>query len=221
MSAPDLRTASNGTIYIHWTDGRRSKRISTRQKDMAEAKMVLGLFLLERAEKTRLQRIKDEEEYAKLLASKKVRLIRKPRRKDLSRGSSSTLEEPKQAERDLGLMTPMIPDQEAMPAASPTDAPSHGINLEPERPLVLLTEAEVAERLQCSVPTLARLRAKRLIAFIPGRPVMYFEADVAEIERVRANRAAKAPNPLDSDLDSDRAIKRRIKWNALRRRGLL
>lgn len=46
MSAPELKRGKNGYWYIHWTDGRRSKRVSTRQKDLAPAKTFLGEWLL-------------------------------------------------------------------------------------------------------------------------------------------------------------------------------
>lgn len=46
MSAPTLKRASNGTIYVHWTENRRSKRVSTRTADMAEAKAFLAQWLL-------------------------------------------------------------------------------------------------------------------------------------------------------------------------------
>lgn len=46
MSAPTLEKHDNGVWYIHWTDGRRSKRVSTREKDLAAAKVFLGQWLL-------------------------------------------------------------------------------------------------------------------------------------------------------------------------------
>lgn len=46
MSIPDLRQSDNGTYYIHWTEDRRSKRISTRTRDLAAAKAFLGTWLL-------------------------------------------------------------------------------------------------------------------------------------------------------------------------------
>jgi integrase len=45
MSSYDLRTSDNGTYYVHWTEGRRSKRVSTRTKNMAEAKAFLAEWL--------------------------------------------------------------------------------------------------------------------------------------------------------------------------------
>jgi hypothetical protein len=41
-----LKKHENGTIYVHWTEARRSKRRSTGTTDMAEAKRFLGTFLL-------------------------------------------------------------------------------------------------------------------------------------------------------------------------------
>lgn len=34
MSAPELKKHDNGTWYVHWTEGRRSKRVSTGAKEM-------------------------------------------------------------------------------------------------------------------------------------------------------------------------------------------
>lgn len=45
MSSFDLRQADNGTYYLHWSEGRRSKRVSTRTKDVAEAKRFLAEWL--------------------------------------------------------------------------------------------------------------------------------------------------------------------------------
>jgi len=45
-SAPYLKRAANGTLYIHWTEKRVGKRVSTRTKDMADAKAFLGQWLL-------------------------------------------------------------------------------------------------------------------------------------------------------------------------------
>lgn len=41
-----LEKHENGTYYVHWTDGRRSKRVSTRTKDLAAAKVFLAQWLL-------------------------------------------------------------------------------------------------------------------------------------------------------------------------------
>lgn len=46
MSIPDLRQADNGYWYIHWTEGRRSRRESTRTKELSKAKAYLAQFLL-------------------------------------------------------------------------------------------------------------------------------------------------------------------------------
>lgn len=43
---PELQQAENGIYYIHWTEGRRSKRVSTRTGDMALARKALGQWLL-------------------------------------------------------------------------------------------------------------------------------------------------------------------------------
>lgn len=43
---PELRQESNGFWYIFWTDRRRSKRISTRTRDMAEAKAFYAQWLV-------------------------------------------------------------------------------------------------------------------------------------------------------------------------------
>lgn len=46
MSTPRLKQSDDGVFYVHWTDGRRSKRVSTRTKDLAAAKVFLGQWLL-------------------------------------------------------------------------------------------------------------------------------------------------------------------------------
>lgn len=46
MSAPELKRSENGVWYIHWSEGRRSKRVSTRAKDLASAKAFLAQWLL-------------------------------------------------------------------------------------------------------------------------------------------------------------------------------
>ena len=53
MSAPELKKSDTGVWYVHWTDGRRSKRVSTRTKDLAAAKKFLGTWLLMEAEQPR------------------------------------------------------------------------------------------------------------------------------------------------------------------------
>lgn len=45
-SAPYLKKNDQGTFYVHWTENRVGKRISTRTKDMARAKEFLGTWLL-------------------------------------------------------------------------------------------------------------------------------------------------------------------------------
>lgn len=46
MPTPELQQADNGTWYIHWSTGRRSKRLSTRQKSEDAAKIFLAHWLL-------------------------------------------------------------------------------------------------------------------------------------------------------------------------------
>lgn len=46
MSAPKLKKSPNGRYYVHWTDGRRSKRVSTGTGDLVEAKAFLAQWLL-------------------------------------------------------------------------------------------------------------------------------------------------------------------------------
>lgn len=45
-STPYLKKAPNGIYYVHWTENRVGKRVSTRTKDLAEAKAFLGSWLL-------------------------------------------------------------------------------------------------------------------------------------------------------------------------------
>lgn len=46
MSIPELKQADNGVWYVYWTEGRRSKRISTRSRSLDAAKAYLGTWLL-------------------------------------------------------------------------------------------------------------------------------------------------------------------------------
>lgn len=43
---PELQKADNGVFYIHWTEGRRSKRVSTKSRDLDGAKAFLGRWLV-------------------------------------------------------------------------------------------------------------------------------------------------------------------------------
>lgn len=57
----------------------------------------------------------------------------------------------------------------------------------------LLTQAEAAARLGCSISAIKRLRRAGVLSWIPGRPVRVYAADVAaHIERA-AGRASPAP----------------------------
>lgn len=47
MSGPRLECAENGVWYVHWTDGRRTKRVSTRQKNLQAAKSFFAAWLIE------------------------------------------------------------------------------------------------------------------------------------------------------------------------------
>lgn len=46
MSSYDLRRNDKGVYYIHWTDGRRSKRVSTGTSETSEAKSFFSTWLL-------------------------------------------------------------------------------------------------------------------------------------------------------------------------------
>jgi integrase len=43
---PELQRADSGVWYVHWTEQRRSKRVSTRTRDLAAAKAFLAQWLL-------------------------------------------------------------------------------------------------------------------------------------------------------------------------------
>ncbi|RUY28908.1 MULTISPECIES: tyrosine-type recombinase/integrase [unclassified Mesorhizobium] len=45
-STPYLKRAPNGVYYVHWTDNRIGKRVSTKKRDLDDARMALGAFLL-------------------------------------------------------------------------------------------------------------------------------------------------------------------------------
>lgn len=61
---------------------------------------------------------------------------------------------------------------------------------------MLLTEAEVAERLRCSRSKVKRLRLSGCLAYLPGRPVLVDEADLAayldSVKRQGEERQAEA-----------------------------
>lgn len=46
MSTPYLKKHANGTYYVHWTENRVGKRVSTGEKEVSEAKRFLGTWLL-------------------------------------------------------------------------------------------------------------------------------------------------------------------------------
>lgn len=46
MSIPELRLSDNGFYYVCWTENRRSKRVSTRTRNLDAAKAFLGSWLL-------------------------------------------------------------------------------------------------------------------------------------------------------------------------------
>lgn len=65
---------------------------------------------------------------------------------------------------------------------------------------MLLTEREVANRLRRSLNAITRLRLSGKLAYIPGRPVLIDEADLAAyIERIRVERrprfGGRTPDP--------------------------
>lgn len=44
---PTLKQHSNGYYYVHWMDGRRTKRLTTKHKDELRAAVFLGNFILD------------------------------------------------------------------------------------------------------------------------------------------------------------------------------
>ncbi len=85
----------------------------------------------------------------------------------------------------------------------------------------LLTENEVARVLRCSPEKIRKLRRDGLLAFVPSRPVMIDEADLAayvESVKARARPAACDPEPPAPQATAlaDAAASARKTW--LRRR---
>ncbi|RWA81457.1 MAG: DNA-binding protein [Mesorhizobium sp.] len=89
---------------------------------------------------------------------------------------------------------------------------------------MLLTQAEVAERLRCSEQKVKRLRKSKELAYIPGRPVLIDEHDLIQyLERNKcpalppiSKRTKKAPGTSigpRSESESASALARRI-WLA-------
>lgn len=59
----------------------------------------------------------------------------------------------------------------------------------------MLTEPEVAEILRCSTSKVKRLRLSGALAYIPGRPLLIAETDLAEyLERLK--QSARQAQPL-------------------------
>lgn len=46
-STPYLKRADNGIWYVHWTEDRIGKRVTTHERDIEEARRVLGAFLVD------------------------------------------------------------------------------------------------------------------------------------------------------------------------------
>lgn len=93
----------------------------------------------------------------------------------------------------------------------------------PPSKLELITEAEVAERLRCSVSKVRKLRYVGKLAFIPGRPVLVTEYALAEYLAEEArNRPAKGKGRTEAVEETEQparlsgATRARLLW--LRRR---
>ncbi|BAU89651.1 hypothetical protein MPPM_1046 [Methylorubrum populi] len=91
----------------------------------------------------------------------------------------------------------------------------------------LFTEAEVAERLNCSVARIRKLRAAGRLAYLPGRPVLVTERDFnafVESEREhlktltgkRRKRAKKLLPPEDPPPKGGLSPEFRGRWLAIR-----
>lgn len=74
---------------------------------------------------------------------------------------------------------------------------------------MLLTEAEVAERLGCSRTTVKRLRLSGRLTYLPGRPVLVDEADLAAYLDSETQR--KAQRAAGGDLDPRQAAANRAR----------
>ncbi|MDG4903496.1 MULTISPECIES: helix-turn-helix domain-containing protein [unclassified Mesorhizobium] len=65
------------------------------------------------------------------------------------------------------------------------------------KPVDLLTQKEVAERLRCSEQKVKRLRKIGALAYIPGRPVLIDEADLGEyLSRIKRQSGPAAAKPV-------------------------
>lgn len=91
----------------------------------------------------------------------------------------------------------------------------------------LFTEAEVAERLNCSVARIRKLRAAGRLAYLPGRPVLITERDFnafVESEREhlktltgkRRKRAKKFLPPEDPPPKGGMTPEQRGRWIAIK-----
>jgi excisionase family DNA binding protein len=75
--------------------------------------------------------------------------------------------------------------------------------------VTLLTQAEAAKLLRCSVGKVARERRLRRLAYIPGRPVLLRLEDVLDwLERRRVTAKTKDAKPYNPTIAARRAALR-------------
>lgn len=78
---------------------------------------------------------------------------------------------------------------------------------------IFLTEPEVAERLRCSTSKMKRLRLSGRLAFIPGRPVLIAESDLAAyIEATRRRVQEREAAAADADKANTRGDPDARRW---------
>mgnify|MGYP000881535323 FL=1 len=83
----------------------------------------------------------------------------------------------------------------------------------------LLTEPEVAEILRCSRSKIKRLRLSGALAYIPGRPVLVAETDLAEyLDRLKQNAKPASPAPPATPEEEYAAMVRNAREWAIRKK---
>jgi hypothetical protein len=101
--------------------------------------------------------------------------------------------------------------KDADPPAAPRSPVGH----------VLLLEAEVAERLRCSTSKIKRLRLSGVLPYIPGRPVLITEDDLAAfIETLKCQAQLRLDRMKKPDLSTPEGQKQAEANAALRARQI-
>jgi hypothetical protein len=90
---------------------------------------------------------------------------------------------------------------------------------------LFLTEREVADRLRCSLPKVKRLRLTGKLTYLPGRPPLIDEEDLAAYIALAKRSSEPPPPPTPEEAKAERAADARqwarMAWlkRQMRRKG--